>query len=653
MEKRTLFYYFPLLVLFVMNFSLPADVKAQKTSDKLKLLQPEGGIVFQPGDTIDISWQVTRPLSVADTVRVEYSPDGGNSWKFIADVKTTPLNPQLDVRSYSWVVPPVASNQVVIRVRQISGYFGNGEYLFETQLGDPESQSIGTLQFAKTSPFIAIGLNDTVYVLNVESQSLMRSFPLPAASPSVAEHPDFVNGDSILIIPSHPSIIRRNDPTYLSLLNVYSGEIESEYVVPVADLLVGETSMILDGVLIRDKSEVVLTGTKNATILDKETGTQIADIENTYLSESVDYNQGTQMLAVSARSNITVLDAISRTVKHEIQQPSRFVQFGDRGRVLLGAPLLNQVVSVWDAETANIIYQRSFGNRGAVFANIAYDADALVLWRYDTAAFMVNYRKPYNYYEMLPSGKSVGGAAAVSPDGKMVAVSSKEGKVVFWSVLNIPSDSTKLPITIDGYLPFAADITFAPTEVDKDRDTVAQNFISNFSNSDMVIQEVVLSSGDINDFLLFSGSSASTLKANSSLPLELRFSPIDTGWRRATVEIRTDKGRVYAEVNGYGTRISSEVEEYQEIENSNFIQAVYPQPSSDYLIVRLVKQPQQRYTVTITNSRGEKVYSIDNILLGDEANSVLVNTSELNTGVYFLMLSGGDKTVATKFSVVH
>ncbi len=77
----------------------------QVANSSLRILSPNGGERFIPGDTIEIVWE---GVEAEDTVRLEYSVDNGSRWNVISAVATG--------LSYEWIVPNEISDSCLIRV---------------------------------------------------------------------------------------------------------------------------------------------------------------------------------------------------------------------------------------------------------------------------------------------------------------------------------------------------------------------------------------------------------------------------------------------------------------------------------------------------------------------------------------------------------
>ncbi len=115
-------YEYESIELFFDNDACPAQYlvssihKGKKTvADTLKLTHPNGGESFVVGSDSIITWQ---GIGENDTVRLEYSTDGGKSWVLIAE-KAVGLK-------YIWKnIPKPASPTCLVKVKQINPVFIN------------------------------------------------------------------------------------------------------------------------------------------------------------------------------------------------------------------------------------------------------------------------------------------------------------------------------------------------------------------------------------------------------------------------------------------------------------------------------------------------------------------------------------------------
>lgn len=77
----------------------------------VELTYPEGGEIFKPGDTINITW-VEAQSHVTQNWELYYSPDAGESWFTISQNIAVPL------REFEWILPLEMTKKGRIKVIQ-------------------------------------------------------------------------------------------------------------------------------------------------------------------------------------------------------------------------------------------------------------------------------------------------------------------------------------------------------------------------------------------------------------------------------------------------------------------------------------------------------------------------------------------------------
>ncbi|KPL04142.1 MAG: hypothetical protein AMJ73_04585, partial [candidate division Zixibacteria bacterium SM1_73] len=101
----------------------------------INVLSPNGGEALFVGQTYDIQWDY---LSFEDSVKIEYSANGGDEWSTIAE--TTSCD-----GGYSWLVPDTPSENCLIRISDVGNgvpcdtsdaYFSIIDYIFGDANGD-------------------------------------------------------------------------------------------------------------------------------------------------------------------------------------------------------------------------------------------------------------------------------------------------------------------------------------------------------------------------------------------------------------------------------------------------------------------------------------------------------------------------------------
>ncbi|MHB9030352.1 MAG: GPI anchored serine-threonine rich family protein, partial [Candidatus Latescibacterota bacterium] len=96
---------------------------------------PNGGEQLTGGSTENITWT----SSLADTVRIEFSPDGGSTWQA--------LNAKYSgVRSFSWKVPDVSSSNCLVRI----------SYYLDPQVQDESNSPFTVIRSTPVAPTITL-----------------------------------------------------------------------------------------------------------------------------------------------------------------------------------------------------------------------------------------------------------------------------------------------------------------------------------------------------------------------------------------------------------------------------------------------------------------------------------------------------------------
>jgi hypothetical protein len=110
----------------------------------LRLRRPNGGEVFGVGADTTITWEGILPT---DTVRLDYSTDGGASWSTIADTATG--------LEYRWRVPDSPSSRCLARIAQVSR--GWGEWLWAERGGGSRSEGVGGVAALPDGGVVIVG----------------------------------------------------------------------------------------------------------------------------------------------------------------------------------------------------------------------------------------------------------------------------------------------------------------------------------------------------------------------------------------------------------------------------------------------------------------------------------------------------------------
>lgn len=106
------------------------------TAGDIRVTSPNGGESLPMGSSLEITWT----SSGIDSVKIDYSPDNGTTWKNI--VPTTP-----STGSYNWAVPDIASDECRVRITS------------NDEVNDPRPGDVSDMVFSivpPSSPFIKV-----------------------------------------------------------------------------------------------------------------------------------------------------------------------------------------------------------------------------------------------------------------------------------------------------------------------------------------------------------------------------------------------------------------------------------------------------------------------------------------------------------------
>jgi hypothetical protein len=78
---------------------------------------------------------------------------------------------------------------------------------------------------------------------------------------------------------------------------------------------------------------------------------------------------------------------------------------------------------------------------------------------------------------------------------------------------------------------------------------------------------------------------------------------------------------------------------------------VYPNPATDHVYVDLSLSNSEKVQVSVVNLLGQQVYSNNYGTLNNGAQSLKINTGNLNSGIYFVSIQAGDNKVTRKIVV--
>lgn len=177
--------------------------------------------------------------------------------------------------------------------------------------------------------------------------------------------------------------------------------------------------------------------------------------------------------------------------------------------------------------------------------------------------------------------------------------------------------------------------------------------IKNAGPGDLRVNSIRFDGYDAREFSLISPTSFPlTIAANGSQAIQVQFAPFSIGGKVATLNILSNdfnKPEFEFVLQGFGVK-NAEVSNITSLENS--IQ-LYPNPIVDETTLFLDFVKEQKVIVSLIDIHGKEVIKDGEKNFGPGQHQVLLNTSSLSNGIYFVKVISGNNTKTIRTVVIH
>lgn len=632
---------------------------SQPTSSKLRLLSPQGGESFQPGDTVVIMWTGTWNLTSKnneDSVRIDLSVDNGKTWQRIVEKLVKPYT--FYDTTYQWIVPRFACDECKIRVVQTAGNLGAGDMIAQKSIPEIGSTSdILNAVFSDYDSLLVLNLRDTLMVIDPWHDYDVKILPMINPESSV-EFGDIQFGlrDSVIIAGVAPKGVG-GDTGYVHMWSSVTGELLHQYPYRPG---IGDDRVLspVTASMSPDGSNLLIAG-GTAVIWDVQKSQKISNLQNAYCT-GAQYSPDGKLFVLGSDYAITLWDSDSQQIRWVYGANAGVVQFSGDGQYILTLPYKDlstpptkescRLLNVERGDTVFILPLRNV-NAADRYARLTKQST-----RFQFADYFYDYRNLNYYYRPLTGiTTTTKRFFALTPTGSIVADVSKTGTITLWDITRQPADTLDIPFAIAGQLPIAVNQFLGSVEVGKSNDTLIQAFLVNGSKNDIQVQDFSIVSGDVNDFAITSGDTPFTLPSGQSASIGVRFSPSDTGVRSAVVEVNTEYGPVTAEFFGVGKKRTTTVEEERRDDrrSTQLSMSVHPNPASDNVTILYSTAQTGRLELLLFDITGRE---LDHIEVGEERSGrgrVEYDTQELLPGTYRLELRAANAAVGRTLIIVR
>ncbi|MES2767295.1 MAG: choice-of-anchor D domain-containing protein [Bacteroidota bacterium] len=529
---------------------------SEKTTSKLlKVISPNGGERIPSNAITTIEWTGVLPQ---DTVRIEYSADGGISWKIIQDSATG--------LRYDWKTPDTVSTRVLVRVQHVNGDANTWRPVTVINLKDEVQRAI-------LSPD-----GKRVLTLTLNSRT--------------AEMWDADNGSKLFLLPRVErisAIAYSRSGRYIATTftdtaayNLYSA----------ADGTLYRTSGTSQGLTtftsvdIHPQDSSIILGEKNGDIYLQQIFIPFAPfriIPGTFFLpvHSVRYSGDGRSFVASGESkdiysvdnnlvNNAVLKAKLQDPRADIYSYGAAINF-DGSAIIASLSLKKQVNGqempdinpvLWEISGDSLRLVRSFKMpRGVAYTNrFSWDNQLLVVGEAFDNLGSINNTYVFNVASgalvaTLSQHTSIVRDACFSADGRRIVTASSDKSVIIWEKSPIP-DTSDAFFTISGPQVASQDVDLGKVIVNITKDSTAISFLCNTSAAPLAIDSVSITSGDK---FSATGNRNFSLEPNACYPVDFRFAPPAEGIFTDTIRIFTADGIIRRIVRGEGIKPEIEI----------------------------------------------------------------------------------------------
>lgn len=483
----------------------------------LRLTAPNGGEVFNAGEDVVIEWEGILP---EDTVRLEYSIDGGDVWTTITDSATG--------LRHRWVAPPVPSDRCLMRVRQLTAGGERGVLTIPT----PDRASAG--DFSPDGRFVAVGELQVDVFDSYTGERVSRVADMARSVHSLQFSPD---GAGLLVGSGDFSTYLYDWLAALPLRQYGS-----------AGTTLSSSRFSPDGGRIASHSY-----DRDVVLYDAAGGNEIRRLRgHTLRGFAVAYSPDGGRIVSGGTDNVAIIwDAAGGAPLHRLDHANwvNSAFFSPDGTRVVTA-CSDRSVRVWDAATGALLLEIP-QPVAAANAQFSPDGAQLCITRYGPEVEIRDARTGALVRRLIGHGRSVP-FADWSDDGGRILTVSWDSTARVWDLARLPDQSDLSDRYWAIVLPQLSlqDVHMERTAVGKRRDSVAAGWLCNTGTAPVRVDSITFADGKF--FSLVSGFPPFTLQPGDCVPAEFRFAPGRVGSLRDSVIVHTGAFATVATITGQG-----------------------------------------------------------------------------------------------------
>jgi WD40 repeat protein len=507
--------------------------------------------VLKAGTKAVISWRdsTTAQNLPLDSVRLEFTADGGSTWQTIVEVAGG--------GQYLWTVPYAISARCRIRATQVRGFRGEGDSLYTMQIAGTEGYS--GLQFSRSGNLLMATRRggSKIDIFNTETGKLVRTFSFDQRA--VAAPPHFDPTETQIAVPIFKPEGNISDSADKALiLDISSGDTfrifpakaigGADFTPDGKQLAVGDYDAIRFWDIAARKQVDSMLGDDYRYVLYSRSGRYM-------LAQRVG-----AVLSSGDRRMIQVWDVATKSVVGIAPNSTVFAQATTDDLRFFSPGVTKDTLSMWPMRNNVYRPERQW------YSNDGSSGDHTVVWAVPRDDKSIIYSLGGKYYmikqEDLATRKILWSTRwkqgnpkcmDIHPDGKRIAFNTANNALItIWSIERADSSDADFSIT-SPYRALSL-VAFDSTRIHGSADTLLEAYVHNDGASAMTIGHIGFIGADASDFSITSGDGPATIRPGEYHPVAIRFHPGDIGIRTATAIIPTDKDTLAGELRGVGSR---------------------------------------------------------------------------------------------------
>ncbi|WP_276133666.1 choice-of-anchor D domain-containing protein [Polluticoccus soli] len=182
--------------------------------------------------------------------------------------------------------------------------------------------------------------------------------------------------------------------------------------------------------------------------------------------------------------------------------------------------------------------------------------------------------------------------------------------------------------------------------------TITKTFtIKNAGPASLTVTGAAISGENANEFTIMGGTFPMTIAAGASQTITVEFKPTALGLRKAVLNVASndfDESAYVASLQGVGLNTT----DIANLDGASTMK-LYPNPTGDAATVEISLKNPEQVVVTVLDMQGRVTLQPIANKFSTGAQKVMINTSNLANGTYFVQIAVGNVTTKTKLVVAH